>query len=458
MSQEIAGEPAEAIAPAPVAAPVEGPERISSVDVLRGFALLGILLLNIVGFAHHPAAYDNPTIAGGATGINLWTWFVLHVLAEGKMRCIFSMVFGASMFILTSRLTARGAEGADVYYRRLLWLVLFGVIHAYLLWWGEILYPYAILGLTLYPFRKLSPKALLIIAGVLVLLNIGANVGRGFYFKDQMAQIVEIEALEKAGKKLTEEQAETRKDWDETRRFVQPTPEEVKKNVEIHRGGFLGSVKERAKMVGFFHRMPLYHPMNWDLWSMMIIGIALMKLGVFSAAWSYRFYGWLAVIGYAVGLTVNSITGWIIIQHNFDPVIGAYCGAGYDIGRLTVALAHMSLLMMICKAGLFSWLRKSLVAVGQMAFSNYVMHSVICSTLVYGYGFGLYGKLERYQLMGIVAAIWLFQLVTSPIWLRYYRFGPLEWAWRSLTYWKRQPFRVSQPQPVRVTGIAPETA
>lgn len=276
--------------------------------------------------------------------------------------------------------------------------------------------------------------------------------------KDLRTKLAEIATLEKAGKNLTEEQVETKKEWDEMRKFAQPTPEEVKKNVETHRGGILGSMKERAKMVAFFHRMPLYHPMNWDMWSMMITGIALMKLGVFSAACSYRFYGWLAAIGYGVGIVVNSITGWIIIQHKFDLVIGSFCGAAYDVGRLTIALAHMSLLMIICKAGVLGWLRTSLAAVGQMAFSNYVMHSVICSTLVYGYGFGLYGRLERYQLMGVVFLIWTFQLVTSPVWLRYYRFGPLEWAWRSLTYWKRQPFRVAQLQPVSVSGIAPEAA
>ena len=124
--------------------------------------------------------------------------------------------------------------------------------------------------------------------------------------------------------------------------------------------------------------------------------------------------------------------------------VKSFNGVTYDLGRLTVALAHMSLLMLLCKAGVLRRLMSALAAVGQMAFSNYLFHSVACSTIFCGYGFGLYGKLERYQFYHLVAAIWIFQLIASPIWLRYYRFGPCEWVWRSLTYWKRQPMRVAE--------------
>src|SRR5579864_5054413 len=127
----------EARAPTAAVGPVENAERISSIDALRGFALLGILLLNIVGFAMHFAAYDDPSVTGGgvagaATPVNLWLWTVMHVLAEGKMRCIFSMVFGASMILLTLRAEEKGATSGDIYYRRTLWLMLFGIVHGYL--------------------------------------------------------------------------------------------------------------------------------------------------------------------------------------------------------------------------------------------------------------------------------------------------------------------------------------
>ena len=123
--------------------------------------------MNIVGFGFHPAAYGDPTVQGGSTGINLWIYLFNLVLVDGKMRGIFSMVFGAGVFLLTTRLEQRGAPAADIHYRRMLWLMLFGIVHAFLLWWGEILYPYALLGLVLYPFRRLSPRGLLITAAVL---------------------------------------------------------------------------------------------------------------------------------------------------------------------------------------------------------------------------------------------------------------------------------------------------
>ena len=122
--------------PALESAPITHAERITAIDTLRGFALLGILLMNIIAFSMYFWAYDNPTVTGGATGANLAVWAVLHVLAEGKMRCLFSLVFGASVILLTSRLEKSG-EAADIYYRRTIWLGLFGIAHAYLLWFGD---------------------------------------------------------------------------------------------------------------------------------------------------------------------------------------------------------------------------------------------------------------------------------------------------------------------------------
>ena len=173
------GEPAvSAVVPEP-SAPVSASERITAIDTLRGFALLGILLMNITAMGMPMASYDNPSVSGGDTGWNLGVWSIMHVLAEGKMRCLFSLVFGASVILLTSRLDKRG-NGADIYYRRNLWLAVFGIVHAYLLWLGDILYPYALCALVLYPFRKLRPKRLLAIGGVLLVLTSLSYIGKGF--------------------------------------------------------------------------------------------------------------------------------------------------------------------------------------------------------------------------------------------------------------------------------------
>jgi uncharacterized protein len=178
---------------------------------------------------------------------------------------------------------------------------------------------------------------------------------------------------------------------------------------------------------------------------MMFIGMGLFKLGVFSAARSYRLYAWIAVIGFLIGIPLNSYLAWLAVKSDFDRVTFAFTHLAYDIERLPVALASMALLMILCKAGALRWLTGRLAAIGQMALSNYVFQSVVCTLVFTGYGFGLYGRLERYQLYYVVAGCWAMSLAASPIWLRHYRFGPLEWCWRSLTYWKKQPMRIRRP-------------
>jgi uncharacterized protein len=432
-------------------APVEQTERITALDTVRGFALLGILLMNIIAMGMFGGAYDDPVAAGGSTGANLWVWTVMHILAEGKMRCLFSMVFGAGIILLTSRIEKRSSPASttsgDIYYRRTLWLILFGIIHAYFLWLGDILYGYGLCALALYPFRKMSAKGLLRIGVILAVLESGLYIGGGFHFKQV---ITDGRAAIEASKQgpLTEKQQDAKREYEQWRKGSRPTAEELKKDADAWRGNFFSVVGARAKDVLPGHSQPYYSPLsgNWDIWCMMLIGMGLFKLGVLTGERSMRFYALMALIGYGIGIPLNSYSAWLIIKHDFDPVIHFYANSSYDLGRLTVALGHMAVIMMMCKAGVFHWLTSALGAVGQMAFSNYITQSVITAFYFTGYGFKMYGKLERYQLYYVVGAIWIFQLIVSPIWMRHFRFGPLEWCWRSLTYWKRQPMRLATPE------------
>jgi uncharacterized protein len=425
---------------ADISRPVAEAERITALDALRGFALLGILLMNIVAMGMYGAAYNNPTVTGGATGPNLRVWTAMHILAEGKMRCLFSLVFGASVILMMRRLGDR-PDAADIYYRRTLWLLVFGIAHAYLLWGGDILYPYALCALALYPFRNVRPKRLIIVGSILLLLNALAYVGHGFGQGDMIKEGQAAESAAAAGKALTDEEEQAKVAYQQWRRFFQPTPERLQKDLEAWRGNPLEVIGARAEVVFFFHSFPYYHPFFWDIWCMMLIGMGLMKLGVLSAESPYKLYAWFAVIGYGIGIPVNSYTAWVTIRSNFDPVVQQFASGTYDLGRLSIALGHLGVIMLIAKSGAFGWLMRALGAVGQTAFSNYILHSVITAFLFTGYGFGLYGRLQRYQLYYVVAAIWVVNLIVSPLWLRYFRFGPLEWCWRSLTYWKRQPMR-----------------
>jgi uncharacterized protein len=426
--------------------PIAPEERINSLDTLRGFALLGILPANVLVFGMYLAAGNDPTVAGGATGLNLASWALFRILIEGKMRCLFSMVFGASMILLTSRAEKRsGATAADIYYRRNLWLLLFGLAHAFLLFWGDILYPYALCALILFPFRKLPAKKLLIIGGLFIAFKAGWSAVDAFHQLARRNLAAAATAADEAGKKPSEAQAEARKELEAQRKLRKPSSDELEKDAKKWRGNPLEVIGARAKALAVWHGLPYYDPVNCDVWSMMFIGMGLFKLGVFSAARSYRFYAWMAVIGCLIGIPVNGYTAWLALKSNFDRVTFAFAYVAYDIERLPVALADMALLMILCKAGALRWLTSRLAAIGQMALSNYILHSVVCTFVFTGYGFGLYGRLERYQLYYVVAGCWAMSLAASPIWLWHYRFGPLEWCWRSLTYWKRQPMRIRRP-------------
>ncbi|MBC7928870.1 MAG: DUF418 domain-containing protein [Bryobacteraceae bacterium] len=425
-------------------APVSQAERITALDAVRGFALLGILLMNIIPFSMYGGAYDNPTVTGGATGLNLMVWAILHVVAEGKMRCLFSLIFGASIVLLTSRLEKTG-KAADIFYRRHLWLILFGIAHAYLLWLGEILYPYALCALILFPFRNMSARGLLIIGSLFLAGTSLAYMAQADETKETLEKGRAATAAEKSGKKLTEEQQEEKKEYDEWLKYHKPTAEQLQKDAKEWRGNPGEVIKARAQQVSDFHETAYYSPENWDIWSMMFLGMGLFKLGWLRGDKPASLYWKLALIGYGIGIPLNSWTAWAIIQSNFDPVQQTTFATTYDLGRFSVALGHLALIVLLCRSRSWDWLTTKLGAVGQTALSNYILHSILCSMIFTGYGLKLYGTMERYQVYGVVLLCWLVSLIVSPIWLRHYRFGPIEWAWRSLTYWKKQPLRRAEP-------------
>jgi uncharacterized protein len=231
---------AGALSQSEAVAPVTAQERSQSLDVLRGAAVLGILLMNIVSFGLALHGGWNPletTINGGSTRANLAYWFTSQVFFEGKMRCLFSLLFGAGAALLIARGDERGGglRVADIYYRRTLWLLLFGVIHGYCVWSGDILYSYAVFGLMLFPFRQAKPKWLLLAAATLFLL--GAARGLWPIYDDYQlrSRARAAASLAAEGKPLTEEQKADRKKWEEKEKRFKPDQERIKKDVEAHR-------------------------------------------------------------------------------------------------------------------------------------------------------------------------------------------------------------------------------
>lgn len=421
------------VKPAPLA-PIGAEERIASIDVLRGVALLGILTINIWIFALPGIALSDPSAAGGWSGPNKWTWIVCHLLGEQKMMSLFSMLFGAGLIVMSQRSDARGRPLAGIYYRRIAWLLLFGLLHAYLLWEGDILFFYALCGFILYLFRRFRPRIQIVLGLLVFLTALPLDTGLGLLLR-HLQHVTGPEnnqgppALQEARRQLEEALLEQR---------------DIDKDIALHRSGYAAQFQKRAiinleeEMGGFL------------LWAgprasgLMLIGMGLMQLGVFAATRSYRFYAVLALAGYGLGLPIVAYGIYDNIAHQLDLVYQFIVGGHFNyVGSLFVAMGHVGIVMLICKAALLRGPMARLAAVGRMALSNYLLQSLICTTLFEGWGFGLYGRLDRFALLGVVASVWLLQLIVSPIWLRHFRFGPMEWLWRSLAYWRIYPMRAT---------------
>lgn len=402
------------------AVPVKENQRIVAIDVLRGFALLGILLMNIQSFAMPDDAYFNPTNYGNLEGLNYGVWAFSHIFADQKFMTIFSLLFGAGILLITNKLESRGQSALGLHYRRNIWLLVFGLSHALLLWTGDILTAYALCAFWVYWLRKLKPMWLLII-GLIVMAVSPALLWLGGATMDL------------GGPEVVEE---LMLDW-------QPTAAMIQQDLDTYRGSWLTQMESRIPgTVEMLSTAFLF----WALWragGLMLVGMALYKWGVLTAKRSQRFYMGMIILGFglgipivAYGLTQNFAQGWTLIYSKF--------GAGSQFnywGSLFVSSGYIGVIMLISQRGIFAKAQDALAAVGRMALSNYLLHTLICTTLFFGHGFGLYGSVERTTQLLIVVAIWIVQLILSPLWLRHFRFGPFEWLWRSLTYWQIQPMR-----------------
>lgn len=366
--------------------PVQGGERINTLDVVRGFALLGILLMNIPTFALVGAAYANPNVQGGNDPLNRWVLTVIYLLGEGKMRAIFSMMFGAGTLLFISRAEIRGAgiRGADLYVRRCLWLMLFGCIHAYLIWWGDILYPYGLLGLSLFVFRVMKPKYLITVAAVMLVLMTAGSVTFSIEQKKKLEAYNKIQAMDLESATLTDDQKKELGEGIKAMENMYPSQKKIQEELDAYRGNYIANIKKRSENVWEFHSLPYYFPFLWDMAGMMFLGLALLKAGVLTGDRSFGFYTKMALICAGIGLAINGATMWLQWRHNFDPVRGTFDGIAYEIGRVPMALSYVAGIILLVKAGKLLWLTSRIAAVGQMAFSNYISHSLICSILFYG--------------------------------------------------------------------------
>lgn len=426
-------------APATAVSPIAAKSRIQSIDVLRGFALLGILLMNILVFAFPFAAYNDPTIDGATQGVNLAVFASMDVLVEGSMRAIFSMLFGAGMLIFLAKRDTDVDTLHRLFYRRTVLLIIFGLVNAYIFVWpGDILYTYGVAGLLLYFFRDFSALQLAKYSAAIFLLLGLIHIALHMDARGLRTEVRAVESLPQ-GSVLSSEQEQTLTDWETFLQEQLVSPEQIQQEYETRKSGYLDNVIAYAPINLLLQTVVLLGSTLWDVLAMMLLGMAFFRWGLLDASRDSRDYMLLAIAGIGLGLPLNYLETATYISSGFEVYWAGGFRPSYDVSRLSLAVGYIGVIMLICKHALFPWLRAALAAVGQLALTNYLAQSIICNFIFMGFGLGLFGELQRYQAYLVVFAVWIFQIIFSLIWLRFYRFGPAEWLWRSLTYKQKQP-------------------
>jgi len=421
--------------------PVTESQRIRSIDTLRGFALLGILLLNIIAFSGPLAAYYDPSANNGISGLNLATAMLVDIWAEGAFRAIFSMLFGAGLLIFLEKPSVGKETLKSLFYRRTWLLIGFGLINAYIfLWVGDILYAYGVTGLLLYFFKDLSAFKLALCSMALFVFLGLIHVTSYFGTESIYADYQEV-LRQPSGTELSEAQYQALENWDSYLEAQLASPEQIAIETSIRSKGYVENFIFTAQINIIFQTVIFLFSAFWDAAAMMLLGMAFMKWNIFDASRDLSFYVMATIVGFGVGLFVNSWEMITFVSGGFEPFLAPALRPTYDLGRLAMALGYIGMVMICCKLNIFSGLLRALACVGQMALTNYLAQTIMCNTIFLGFGFGLWGKLQRYEIYLVVLAIWIFQIIYSVAWLEKYRFGPAEWLWRSLTYRKRQPFR-----------------
>ncbi|MCC5866988.1 MAG: DUF418 domain-containing protein [Gammaproteobacteria bacterium] len=384
-------------------------------DVLRGLAVLGILVMNIQAFSMPMATYVNPTVWGDLTGLNYAVWLGSHLLADQKFMALFSVLFGAGIVLFAERAEAKGHSATALHYRRLFWLLLFGLAHAYLLWFGDILVLYAVCGAVVFWARRWSVVSLMT-AGLL-LLSVSSLIYLFFGLSLPHWPAAQVAAM-------------IDESW-------QPTAEVLARELAAYRGGWLEQMALRVPTAIEFQTFLL---LIWGFWraaGLMLIGMALYKSGILGGTRPTGIYLAFIAAALLIGLPLvaygvywNTASEWGLSS--------MFLGSQFNYwGSVLVMLGWIGVLTLVYQSGAMSWLTARLAAVGRMAFTNYLMQTVICVFLFYGHGLGWFGDLERSGQILVVFAIWALQLWYSPLWLSRFRQGPLEWLWRRLTYGRR---------------------
>jgi uncharacterized protein len=405
--------------------------RFQSLDALRGFAVMGILLMNIIAFSMPELAYINPRYYGGTGTADVAVWGIMSVLVDSKMRGLFSILFGASMLLVYERAQASEGNGAQVHTRRMMWLFVFGYLHFILIWFGDILTLYAACGMA-GMFLLLKDEAQLR-RWAIILLSIG--------FAVMATMMLAVLALQ-YGASLPNADPELMATYTEmVAGLGQPDAAATAANIALHQSGWLTIVGD--KLVNhWFEPIAQIFMTGPETLGLMALGMLLYRNGFLTGEWERARYVTIMRRCYLIGLPpLVFLAGWGWMT-GFDAVtvIGTMMAWSMPF-RIAVTLGHAALAMVIITDFGNNAFIARVAAAGRMAFSNYIGTSLLLTTIFYGYGFGWFGEVSRAQAYLVVPFVWAVMLLWSKPWLDRYRYGPLEWLWRSAARGQWQAMR-----------------
>jgi uncharacterized protein len=411
--------------------PVSDSERVEALDLLRGFALLGILAMNIRAMAAPFGAYMTPFAFFPYEGPSRAAYLFTATVFDLKMMGLFSMLFGAGVLLYAGKRTDSGGAPRALWFRRMFWLLVIGLVHAYLIWSGDILVPYALCGiLVLWWVRDWSVRALTLAA--LMFLAVGATL-TGVH-----GLTWEVMSPEDRAQQLA---------------IMSPTPAQAQEQLALMRGSYADAVVHRVPFALMAQTIFFLMFFLWRCGGMMLLGMALYKSGFLEGKWPSRTYAVTAIAASTVGLSLAAYGVVQLERVGFAMPQRAVIDLWNYTGSILASVGYSAALLLVVKHQILAPLRRRLAAVGQMALSNYLFQSIATAIIFLGWGFGLVGRFDYAEQLVVVAAIWIVQLVVSPQWLAHFRFGPAEWLWRSLTYWRRQPMRRHVSGATRIGGV-----
>ncbi len=390
---------------------------------------MGILLMNIIAFSMPVNAYFNPAVYGDTSAPNIISWATMSLLIDSKMRGLFSMLFGASMLLVYERAEGSGRNGKSVHLRRMAWLALFGLIHFFFIWFGDILTLYAICGLAgMFLLNKdtneLKRAALTLLSINFIIFALMMLAMHGLQY---------AAALPDANPEIVKAYAEIVADTADATHSAE--------EITLYRGGYWGIVTYKITNDTFTPLLSFFEG-GLETLGLMAIGMMFYRNGFLTGRWENMRYLDTVKKAYLIGfppLILLTLWQWM---SNFDPIVTLANFIAWTAPfRVIVTIGHAALIMLLIKRFAEAALMPRIIATGKAAFSNYLGTSILMTTLFYGYGFALFGHLSRWQVYLVVPCVWIIMLLWSKPWLDRYRYGPLEWLWRSLARWELQPMR-----------------